>query len=173
MPTSKYQNEGGPRPADIAGLLRAQSSKQRQDVETFADALVFNWLIGGTDAHAKNYSVLHGVGRKLRLAPLYDLASALPYGQLDERKLKLALRIGREYLLLNVGLRQWQQAEGDLGLPAGSLVRRARKLAQAVQRKLPAVADRLRREELRHPVVDRLFSVLQERAARCAEELKG
>ena len=40
--------------------------------------LIFNWLIAGTDAHAKNFSLLIAPGPQIRLAPLYDLASALP-----------------------------------------------------------------------------------------------
>ena len=51
----------------------------------FADALIWNWLIAGTDAHAKNYSLLLAEDQ-VRLAPLYDVASALPYG-IHERKL--------------------------------------------------------------------------------------
>lgn len=173
MPTSKYQSEGGPKPADIAKLLREHSSKPQEDVDTFVDALVFNWLIGGTDAHAKNYSVLHGSRGQLRLAPLYDLASALPYDQLDERNLKLAMRMGREYLLQNIGLRQWQQVEADLRLQAGSLIRRARRLTQAMVLKLPAVFESVNREELNHRVIGRLFHALQKRAVKCAEALTG
>jgi serine/threonine-protein kinase HipA len=33
-----------------------------------------NWLIGSTDAHAKNYSILIGAGGRVRLAPLYEMA---------------------------------------------------------------------------------------------------
>jgi serine/threonine-protein kinase HipA len=44
-------------------------------VMRFFDALMVNWLICGTDAHAKNYSLLLA-GRQVRLAPLYDVASA-------------------------------------------------------------------------------------------------
>jgi len=173
MPTSKYQSEGGPKPADIAKLLRDHSSRPQEDIGTFVDALVFNWLIGGTDGHAKNYSVLHGSGGQLRLAPLYDLASALPYDQLDERKLKLAMRMGREYLLLNIGLRQWQQVEDDLRLQAGSLVRRARKLTQTMMRELPTVVDAMQREGLHHRVIGRLLRTLQKRAEKCVEALAG
>lgn len=173
MPTSKYQSEGGPRPADIAKLLRDHSSKPQEDLGTFVDALVFNWLVGGTDAHAKNYSVLHGSGGQLRLAPLYDLASALPYDHLDERKLRLAMRMGREYLLQNIGLRQWQQLEADLHLQTGSLVRRARKLTQAMMRELPTVVEGMHREGLHHRVIGRLLHALQKRVAKCAEALDG
>lgn len=171
MPTSKYQSEGGPRPADIAELLRRHSSRPREDVITFVDALIFNWLIGGTDAHAKNYSVLHGSGGRLRLGPLYDLGSALPYHHLDERRLKLAMRIGREYLLNHIGHRQWQRTEQELQLRQGELLRRARTLARSMVRQVPAVADRMRTEGLRHPIVETLSRVLLARARRCAGEL--
>ena len=171
MPTSKYQSEGGPGPAAIVELLRRHSSRPREDVATFVGALIFNWLIGGTDAHAKNYSVLHGSGGRLRLAPLYDLGSALPYDHLDERRLKLVMRIGREYLLNHIGLRQWQRVERELQLREGELLRWARRLARSMIRQVPAVADRMRVERLRHPIVERLSRVLLARARRCAEEL--
>src|SRR5205814_1903999 len=81
MPTAKYQNEGGPTPEDIVALLRhnvSPAAAAAESVDRFAGMLAFNWIIGGTDAHAKNYSVLlHGP--QVRLAPAYDVASALVY----------------------------------------------------------------------------------------------
>ena len=80
-PTRKYQNEGGPGPVQIVRLLRGamRPTAAEDAVRRFADALAWNWLIAGTDAHAKNYSLLLA-GPEARLAPLYDIASALPYG---------------------------------------------------------------------------------------------
>ncbi|MFX5693309.1 HipA domain-containing protein, partial [Acinetobacter baumannii] len=78
-PTHKYENEGGPGVSAIAGLLRENSRAPAEDVQTFLDAVALNWLIGGTDAHAKNYSILIGAAGRVRLAPLYDVASILPY----------------------------------------------------------------------------------------------
>jgi len=63
MPTKKYQNEGGPGVANIVELLRTYSSDRVTDVDTFTDAIGLNWLIAGTDAHAKNYSLLIGAVR--------------------------------------------------------------------------------------------------------------
>lgn len=79
-PELKYQSEGGPTPRAIVDLLRQVLPGVAADdaVLRFLDALVLNWLICGTDAHAKNYSLLLA-GRQVRLAPLYDVASALPY----------------------------------------------------------------------------------------------
>ena len=39
------------------------------DVERLLKTNPFNWLIGGTDAHAKNYSFLIDAGDDARLAP--------------------------------------------------------------------------------------------------------
>ena len=169
-----YQALGSdPAPADIVKLLRQQSSRPQDDVETFVDSLVFNWLIGGTDADARNYSLLHGAGGKLRLAPLYDLSSALPYDRLDERKLEMRMEIGGERHLAGIGRRQWQRAESELGLESGQLQRRARARAQAMIWELPALTDRIHAGGLRHPVIARLSRVLKARATRCLEELTG
>lgn len=50
--------------------------------DRFFEALVFNWAVGGSDAHAKNYSILLGRQRQV-MAPLYDLTSAFPFNPLE------------------------------------------------------------------------------------------
>jgi serine/threonine-protein kinase HipA len=59
-PTRKYESDGGPDAAKIGELLRAQSSSPQEDVVSFVDSIIFNWLIAGTDAHAKNFGLLLG-----------------------------------------------------------------------------------------------------------------
>lgn len=171
LPTAKYQSEGGPAPDDIANLLRKNSTQPEEDVETFAHALIFNWLIAGTDAHAKNYSLLHAPRSRVRLAPLYDIASALPYDHLDERKLKLAMKVGGAYRLSGIGVRQWQRAEQELGFRSGQLVRRARRLAREISKIVPAIAEQMLDERLHHPIIGRLQDELMRRAERCLREL--
>lgn len=77
-PIHKYQSQGGPGAETIADLIRTSSHRPEEDNRRFAQALVFNWLICGTDAHARNYSLLLS-GESVRLAPLYDLNSHLAY----------------------------------------------------------------------------------------------
>jgi serine/threonine-protein kinase HipA len=115
-PTSKYESDGGPGIATIVELLRDQSSDANKDVEAFVGAIAFNWLIAGTDAHAKNYSLLLGSGGGVRLAPIYDLASIHPYRAPGLRRVKLAMKIGGEYRLSNIGLRHWQRFAIELRL---------------------------------------------------------
>jgi serine/threonine-protein kinase HipA len=59
-PANKYESEGGPGVRMIAELLREQASHPEEDVQSLVDAIAFNWLIAGTEAHAKNYALLLG-----------------------------------------------------------------------------------------------------------------
>ncbi|HWB38123.1 MAG TPA: HipA domain-containing protein [Rugosimonospora sp.] len=118
LPTSKYQNEGGPTPEQIVQLLRTNvlpPAAGRDAVDVFVDALAFNWLIGGSDAHAKNYSLLLAAGA-VRLAPLYDLASALAYDEIHRPRLAMAMKIGGEYRVAAVAGRHWRRFAGSVGL---------------------------------------------------------
>ncbi|MGH3252193.1 MAG: type II toxin-antitoxin system HipA family toxin [Trebonia sp.] len=169
-PTRKYQNEGGPSPRDIADLFRRAMPTliAEQAIRGFADALIWNWLIGGTDAHAKNYSILLSRSQA-RLAPLYDIASALPYGD-HEKKLRLAMKVGGDYQL-NPHRNRWPDAARDLGLPAEELVARARDLASVAP---DAFADAAKASDvtvLASELPARLTDLVAERSGRCAQLL--
>lgn len=79
-PLRKYESEGGPSAGVIANLLGRVSAEPPEDRLRFARALVFNALIGATDAHARNYSLLLGsrdaTGAALRSQHLGGLRAA-------------------------------------------------------------------------------------------------
>lgn len=52
----------------------------------------------------------------MRLAPLYDLASALPYAGNQLQKLKLAMSIGDRYRLRDIGAYRWEKLASELKL---------------------------------------------------------
>jgi len=106
MPARKYQEDGGPGISQIVTLIRRVSSDPTLDVERFLKANIFNWLIGGTDGHAKNYSLLIGPGDATRLAPLYDLSSQLPYPHLIAQR--VAMKIGDHYEIARVSASDWR-----------------------------------------------------------------
>jgi serine/threonine-protein kinase HipA len=168
MPTKKYESEGGPGARQIAELLRGQSSARDEDLDRFLDAVALNWLIAGPDAHAKNYSILIGAGGQTRLAPLYDLASALPYPKLDLHRTKLAMKLGGEYHLRAVGPRQWHKLAAELRLDPTRVRDRTRALAAQIPDAAEAVRRRAVGSGLRHSIVERLPALLAKRAAQCA-----
>ncbi|MGH3305158.1 MAG: type II toxin-antitoxin system HipA family toxin [Streptosporangiaceae bacterium] len=166
-PWGKYQNEGGPGPGDIADLMRRLMAPSAADdsIWRFADALIWNWLVAGTDAHAKNYSLLLA-GDQVRLAPLYDISSALPYGT-HERKLRMAMKIGGAY---GIAPRRnaWPLTARDLGLPAAELVDRVHELAALIP---DAFADAARSPDvttLGRTLPSKLVDLVAERASQCS-----
>ena len=165
-PSGKYQNEGGPGPADIAKLLRGVMPPRVADdaVRRFADALIWNWLIAGTDAHAKNYSLLLAQDQ-VRLAPLYDVASALPYGN-HEKKLGLAMKVGGDYRVFPAR-NTWPAASRDLGIDADALVARVLELGALAPDAFADAAKASDTADLDRPMPARLVDLVADRAARC------
>ncbi|HWY68527.1 MAG TPA: type II toxin-antitoxin system HipA family toxin [Terriglobales bacterium] len=170
-PTRKYESEGGPNIQDIAELLRTNSKRPDEDLSAFVDAVAFNWLIAGTDAHAKNYSILIGAQGTIRLAPLYDVASILPYPGIHVPKLKMAMKIGGHYDLRMIGLRQWKAMATQLRLDEEQLVQRLQTLAAELPDQATSVARRIERE-LKHPIIKRLAEAVTKRGRQCAQLLE-
>jgi len=128
-PDSKYQQDGGPGATDIVELLRRllPPAEAADATSRFLDGLLFNWLIGGTDAHAKNFGILLA-GSQVRLAPLYDIASMLPYEH-DPLQLHLAMKVGGEYRFKAIYAQHWHELALHLSMDPDDLLSRARTLA--------------------------------------------
>jgi serine/threonine-protein kinase HipA len=169
MPTAKYQNEGGPSPEAIIALLRRvirPAATAEQSVAGFVDALAFNWIIVGTDAHAKNYSLLLSANQ-VRLAPLYDVTSALPYDDMYLPKLKLAMRIGGEYRAEAVSGRHWRRFAEANSLDPEGVTARISELARRAPEAFAAAAALSAVGELGSSLPDRLVGAIDERSRAC------
>lgn len=170
LPLRKYQSQGGPGPGDIVALLRRSMppSLATDAISRFVDALIWNWLIAGTDAHAKNYSLLLA-SDQIRLAPLYDIASALPY-RVSERNLRLAMKLGNDYRVIP-RRNPWLRAAIELGLEADSTIERVRMLAAAAPDAFAQAAQSADVVELRSGLPSRLVDLVAARSARCLQLL--
>jgi serine/threonine-protein kinase HipA len=146
----KYQSDGGPGVGEIADLFARSKSGavRRVNARTMFDYLVYNVAIAAPDAHAKNFSLMLGA-TAVRLAPLYDVASILPYDV--EPGLKSAMKIGETWGLANVSAEDWAAAGARLGLPKDEAVERAADLRSRVPAAMhtaateDAIPDRLRK----------------------------
>ena len=171
-PTHKYENQGGPGIRQIVELLRTYSNSPNEDVATFIDSVAFNWLIAGTDAHAKNYSLLIGAEGRVRLAPLYDITSVLPYPELNIQRVKLAMKLGGEYRLRNIRLHHWRKMAVELRLAPDALIQRLNDFADQLADHASAISRRMFDEGLTDPVVVRMADALAVRAAACQTVLR-
>ncbi len=111
-PNRKYQSDGGPNISSIADLLNASPLLERSDnARQFLQYLAYNYAIGGTDAHAKNFSLLMQ-GGSIVIAPLYDSASIFPHTHIFENQsspLLLPMNIGHSRKFSDVTVDDWQQ----------------------------------------------------------------
>jgi len=166
-PTQKYESDGGPSVRQIVELLTTFSTAPAEDTKTFVRAIAFNWLVAGTDAHAKNYALLLGSESRIRLAPLYDLASALPYPGMRPIGLKLAMKIGGEYALRNIAARHWQRLATEAHQNPEEVLANLRKAAKTMPDHVTAIQKRVSGQGFVHPIIARLSENLIARAKEC------
>jgi serine/threonine-protein kinase HipA len=180
-PQRKYQNAKGPSVTSVRDLLEARvSADQRRIVaEQLLQALACHWLLLNTDGHAKNFSLLLS-GSSVRLAPLYDLASACLYqrstpgrpvvGELRSTGLRLALSIGREYDANRIDAGHWRLCAADLGLDAEWAVATVHTMVQRLPDAVHVASASL---EDHSTTTARFVELMERRAARCVAALDG
>ena len=171
-PTKKYQNEGGPGCAELSEAIWTHSGEPGDDARTFARAIMLNWFIGGTDAHAKNFSMLIGPQGRSRLAPLYDVASILPYDA-DLRRLKMATKIGGKYLLEEVQSRHWVKFATEVRLPPADVIDMGKAMAEMLPAAFAQTVDDARANGLDHPILQIMTDILTARSVQCARVLEA
>ena len=98
--SEKYEKDGGSYLSKMFGILRDYSASPIEDQLKLWDICVFNFLIGNTDTHIKNLSLLYGKDLKtIRLAPAYDIVSTMVYESSTEN---MALSIGGDYSIRKI-----------------------------------------------------------------------
>ncbi|EKE10157.1 MAG: hypothetical protein ACD_16C00075G0003 [uncultured bacterium] len=164
-PELKYENEGGPSIKDCLDLIEKYSIHPAFDKIMFIHTIIFNYLIGNADAHAKNYSFLYLKGRP-RLAPAYDLLSTAVYPQLSK---KMAMKIGGKYNSEDVYLRHWVQLVPDTQLAKNTMEKDLKKFASTLPKKALSFSKMLEKKGLSSPVFDKIQAIIENR---CQHVLK-
>lgn len=109
--TYKYQTDGGAGLQQCFDLLKkiSQPAKARTRL---AQMVVFNYLVGNTDAHGKNFSLLYKANGGLALAPFYDILCTQAYPGLTRN---MAMEIGGNYQISNVRAEHWKKFSKAIG----------------------------------------------------------
>ena len=171
-PHLKYQRNGGPGPETIADALRAADPDQVDaNIARLLDILLFQWVAASTDGHAKNLSVLHPGDGSVRLAPIYDACSWLPYRKGKfEKKIQLAMKIGTDHSLKAADTADALCRTAErLGTDTGTVARRAAHIADTLPDALDNAISVLPEDTADCAEIAALRQELPERAARCAE----
>jgi len=163
LPTQKYEAEGGPSVASVIALLRRQPNRRiALDVNAFVRAVLTNFLLGNSDAHGKNFSLLYDPAAGVRLAPLYDVVSTAVYDDLTPR---LAMAIGGEEDPSQVDLGCWERLGAESGL-GGGLPRFVQRWSSEILTATEACLHDAEQEGWSHPVLEVIADMVRTRASR-------
>jgi serine/threonine-protein kinase HipA len=163
----KYEEDGGPSLGAIASLLRRHSVDPVTDIATLRDWQIFNYLIGNSDGHAKNLSLLYADGSLVpKLAPLYDLVCIEFLNRLGMRyDRKLAFYIGRNNVPEQITRDDWAALATAIGVPPKSLLERVRSMASELPEMAAATRTHFAERLGDNQALDRLEESIQDRCA--------
>lgn len=143
-PEIRYPAQGAPGLQDMIALLRKHTSYTSPDVARLVQGVAFNWLIGGADAHLRNYAVLIEEGARVSLAPLFDLAStamldsvAKKPGRGDDER--FAMDIGGAGHFQEIGHAEWAAELAAASLDVGASLEAMLALGKRLLKTLPDV----------------------------------
>jgi serine/threonine-protein kinase HipA len=144
-PTLKYAAEGAPTLAQMIALLRDWAADGTAEALRLVEGVAFNWMIAGTDAHPRNYSLMIRAESDVTLAPLYDIASALFLERTGTQgppvgTRRLAMAVAGETLIGAIGRTHWEAEAKQSGLRGAVVIDRLTSLVAAT----PAAVDEVR-----------------------------
>ncbi len=141
-PTVKYESEGGPRLLPCFQLLR-DLELPASDVIEFLRRILYIFLIGNGDAHAKNFSILYQ-NEGARLAPAYDLLSTTVYRNLPPR---LAMNIKGRNNFNRISRAKFLRMGSKAGLTERLVNTEIDKLIRQLDKKLHTFTSKLQQTE--------------------------
>lgn len=130
-PEFKYESEGGPSLAECFNLVRTASIRSGKDVMSLLNWVIFNYLIGNSDAHGKNISLLL-LPEGPMLAPFYDLLSTRVYAHFGLAE-GLAMKIGGESDPGSIQKKHWEQFAEEAGIKPRLVLTRVAALAKKIE----------------------------------------
>lgn len=112
--SNKYEHNHAGYLVKMFDILKQYSANPMEDQLKLWDLCIFNYLIGNTDNHVKNVSLLYSADmQSIRLAPAYDIVSTIIY---DSSTREMAFSIGNEYHINRIDRSSFQQQAEIVGL---------------------------------------------------------
>lgn len=109
----KYEKSDSGYMKKMFELLRLHSSNPIEDQKELLKRIIFNYLIGNTDGHIKNFSLLYDEKLKsIRLAPAYDIVATRVYNTTSN----MSFFIGGDVNINDISRASFIKAADDIGL---------------------------------------------------------
>ena len=142
--SGKYERPGEQHMKKMFDLLRRYSASPIEDQIKLWDIIVFHWLIGNTDGHIKNFSLVYDANLKaVRLAPAYDIVSTILY---DTHSSEMAFSIGGVSEWSELDRSAFERAAKECGLNQKIFMKRFDDMEKKFDKVLHDAADRMAEE---------------------------
>lgn len=138
---NKYESDNAGYLKMMFEIIRQKSFNPIADQLKMWDICIFNYLIGNTDNHIKNVSLLYDEELKtVCLAPAYDILSTVIYTSSTR---DMAFSIGNEYDIKKITRDSFRREAANIGLGEQMAMKRFDYLANAFQDALNKACDEL------------------------------
>ena len=162
LSNKKYQRtEGGPSIKQCFQFIHNNLANKAKDELHFLKSIAFNFLIGNSDAHGKNFSYLHTANGYV-LSPLYDLVSTQVYPQLAK---EMSMSIGGEYEPDRITRTNFMVMAKELGVKSQLINDILDKLAAEIIVQAEKLKEMMMTEKTYNPVYDKVIEVIKARVA--------
>lgn len=129
--SAKYETDADHYLKKIFSLLRSYSANPIEDQQKLWNILIYDFLVGNTDNHIKNLSLLRSEDLKsIRLAPAYDIVSTAIYPGSSRN---MAIQIGGERRLDYMNESHFAEAVQEIGFGKKMAMSCFRKLADGFE----------------------------------------
>jgi serine/threonine-protein kinase HipA len=165
LPSSKkYEKEGGPSLAACFEMVTRYCARPAKDRLEIISWVIFNYIVGNADAHAKNLSLLIAP-EGISLAPFYDLVSTAVYRGLTPN---LAMKIGGENRPEWIQERHWKAFAEASGANPRIVWQRMAGLSAGMPGKARELLAAIEPEKGEREMLEKICRVVEKRAARLA-----
>ncbi len=136
----KYEKTPSGYMARMFELLRNNSSNPIEDQIALLRIIIFNYLIGNTDCHVKNFSLLYSEDLKSkRLAPAYDLVATRVYRTTSD----MSFYIGDELNISKINRSKFEMAASEIGLSSNLVLNTFDDVANKLEKAIADVVEKL------------------------------
>lgn len=160
-PELKYEEEGGPGIATSQDLIARQTQRPAADRLAFLRMVIFHYLVGNADAHAKNYALLYR-DQVPDLAPLYDVVCTAAYPNLAKQ---LAMKIGGRAIADTVHWAHWATLVPQTKAAQRQLKKDLQELSESVLTQSRDLLAQTEDDGIYHPVLKKVQEIIGKRVA--------
>ena len=140
LSSEKYEKKPSMYMQKMFDLIRNNSSDPIDDQLKLLRGIVFDYLIGNTDCHVKNFSLLYSPDLKnKRLAPIYDLVATRVYKTTPE----MSFFIGGELDIYKINRTNFSNAASEIVMASRMVLNVFDDVAQNLENALTAAANEM------------------------------